>query len=237
MRLGFPDSELERLFGCLGKLMPHVRRDDFAVTGGVAIEFGLAEIGRPGYRTTVADLDCLVSSLDAIAPSVCNSFLVSHYHVAGARVPKFMVQLVDPISAMRVDVFPDFVGSVARAGLVQIGAEHVKMIALDDILTHKLLTISKASPTQPVDPKHANDAYVLGEVLGRRIPAVSRECLAKDIYGTDDFPCGRCALSRDPAFPVAPKREIFTLLGWTLGADLLPTAVRDISGSNERMWK
>ena len=218
----FPESELRRLSGCLGRLMPHVRQKDIAVTGGVAIEFGLAEIGRAGRRTAIADLDCVVTSVDAIAPSVCKAFLVSHYHVAKPGVPKFMVQLVDPISGIRVDVFPDFVGSVARARVVEIQTQRFKMLTLDDILNHKLQTISKASPAAPVDPKHAHDAYALGHALGRRVSTVAQECLVQDVYGTADLDCERCRLSRDPAFPLAPKREIFSLLGWTMDAGLQP---------------
>jgi len=74
---GFPESELERLAGCVDRLLSHVRQADIAVTGGVAIELGLAEIGHTGCRTRIADLDCVAGSLDAVAPSVCDAFLVS----------------------------------------------------------------------------------------------------------------------------------------------------------------
>jgi hypothetical protein len=112
---GFCGSELERLSICLHKLVDHVRLNDVAITGGVAIQLGLAETGRAGGRTTIADLDLVASSLDAVRPSVSRVFLVSHYHVVQPGVPKFMVQLVDPASRIRVDVFPDLAGSLARA--------------------------------------------------------------------------------------------------------------------------
>jgi hypothetical protein len=216
LRPGFYVSELERLAGCLDRLMPHVRQGDVAITGGVAIQLRLAELGYAGRRAAFADLDCVASTLDAIGPGVADDFLVSHYHVVQPGVPKFMVQLVDRVSRVRVDVFPDLVGSLARARVVQIENHRVKMLALEDILEHKLRTISTASPTKPVDPKHADDAYLLGEVLGRRVSAVARECLVRDVYGSDDVDCERCRLSLDPMFPLAPKREIFSLLGWTL---------------------
>ena len=210
----FPASELERLSRCLERLMPHVRQSELAITGGVAIQFGLAEAGYAGRRTAIADLDCVARSVDAIAPSVSEVFLVSHYHIAQPGVPKFMVQLVDPVSRIRVDVFPDLVGSLARARMVQIQTRRVQMLALEDILEHKLLTISKASQTSPVDPKHADDAYLLGDVFGRRIAPVAKEHLVEDVYGIDDLHCERCELSLDPLFPLAPKPEIFNLLGW-----------------------
>jgi hypothetical protein len=224
-RTGFPESELKRLAGCLDRLLPHIRQGDIALTGGVAIELGLAEIGHKGFRTRIADLDCVAGTLDAVAPSVCDAFLVSHYHAVRPGVPKFMLQLVDPVSGICVDVFPDFVGSLARSRVVQIRAQYIKMLTLDDILNHKLQTVSKASRANPVDPKHADDAHLLGEVLGRPISAIEQESLVTDVYGTDEPRCERCRSSLNPLFPLAPKREIFSLLGWPLGADLLSPGV------------
>jgi hypothetical protein len=95
----------------------------------------------------------------------------------------------------------------------------MKVLALEDILEHKVQTVSKASTLKPVDPKHADDAYALGDLLGRSIPNVAPECLARDLYGTDaDVFCERCQLSLNFHFPLAPKQEIFRLLGWTAPA-------------------
>jgi hypothetical protein len=213
---GFPASELARLSACLDKLLPHVRHTDVAITGGVAIQWGVASAGRAGSRTAIADLDMVASRLDAVAPSVTAAFLVSHYHVVQPGVPKFMVQLVDPESRIRVDVFPDLAGSLARATRVPLGAHDVNVLALEDVFEHKLLTLSKASAASPVDPKHADDARLLGTVLGRAVPAVSADALVKDVYGIEaDLDCRRCASSADPRFPLAPKDRIFGLLGWT----------------------
>src|SRR6185503_7824924 len=94
--LGFPAPEMERLSGCLARLMPHVDRDDVAITGGVAIQLGLAAIGQRGSRATIADLDLVSKQVDSVAESVTGALLVSHYHVPQPGVPKFMIQLVDP---------------------------------------------------------------------------------------------------------------------------------------------
>jgi hypothetical protein len=113
MTVGFSVSEMERLSGCLTRLMPHVRRGEIAITGGVAIQLGLP--GHPDSRETIADLDLLASRLDAIAASVSREFLVSHYHAPQPDVPKFMIQLVDPVSHIRIDIFPDLIGSLKHA--------------------------------------------------------------------------------------------------------------------------
>ncbi|HZF28908.1 MAG TPA: hypothetical protein VE907_07310 [Gammaproteobacteria bacterium] len=212
---GLPASELARLSACLDKLLPHVRDCEIAITGGVAIQRGVALAGGKGSRVAVADLDLVASRHDAVAPSVAEAFLISHYHVVQPGVPKFMVQLVDPEWRVRVDIFPDLVGSLARATRIPIGAHRVNVLALEDIFEHKLLTLSKASPAGPVDPKHAADAELLGNLLRRAVPAVSA-ALVEDVYGIDAaLLCRRCELSADSRFPLAPKERIFELLGWT----------------------
>jgi hypothetical protein len=206
---------MERLSTCLAGLLPNLRRNDVAVTGGVAIQIGMAVLGREGSRETIADLDMAANSPDAVSASVADTFLVSHYHVVQPGVRKFMVQLVDPVTRIRVDIFPDLVGSLTRAKQIEIGGQSIKTLALEDILEHKLLTISKASPTNPVDPKHANDAYALGELFRRTVPAIDHGSLVEDVYGIDEDLCRRCELSRSAHFPLAPKDQIFSLLGWT----------------------
>lgn len=212
---GFPPAEMERLAACLGRLLPHLRANDVAIAGGVAIQIAMAERGRQGSRAAIADLDLVAGSLEAVSSNVAEDLLVSHYHVVQPGVPKFMVQLVDPVTRIRVDIFPDLVGSLARTSEVRIGGRLTRLLALEDILEHKLLAISKASPTHPIDPKHAADAYALGELLRRNIPAVAHGSLLKDVYGTDaDLACRRCELSSRAGFPLAPKHDIFRLLGY-----------------------
>jgi hypothetical protein len=214
LRAGFCDAEMERLSICLTRLSPNLCLDDVAITGGVAIQIRMAQLGRQGTREMIADLDVVAKALDTVLPSVADTFLVSHYHSVRPGVPKFMVQLVDPVTRIRVDIFPDLVGSLARSGMVEVGAHEFRLLALEDILEHKLLTLSKASPVDPVDPKHADDAYALGDLLQRPVPAIDRDCLAEDVYGTDDLVCERCVLSRSDDVPLASKGEIVRLLGY-----------------------
>ena len=212
----FPCGEMGRLSACLGRLLPHLGENDVAITGGVAIQIGMAELGHVGSREAIADLDMVAGSLDAVPSNVAEDFLVSHYHAVQPGVPKFMVQLVDPVTRIRVDIFPDLAGSLTRSSEVRIGGHVARVLALEDILEHKLLTISKASSTSPIDPKHADDAYALGQLLRRNVPAVDDGSLVKDVYGSDaDLVCRRCELSPHPGFPLAPKNEIFRLLGYT----------------------
>jgi len=208
-------ADIDRLSGCLDRLNPHAQMDNLAMTGGVAMQLGLAVLGRQGSRKEVADLDLVAACIGAVRPGVVEQLLVSHYHVVQPGVPKFMIQLVDPKSRIRIDVFPDLVGSVTDAGPTQVGAHTILVLPLERIFEHKVQALSRASRSSPIDPKHVHDAHVLGEVLVRQPPVVSAEALATDVYGIDDWLCERCELSRHPDWPLAPKDEIFELLGWS----------------------
>jgi len=227
MTQGLSTTEMDRLSGCLNRLMLHVRPGSVALTGGVGIQFGMAALARQGSRDEVADLDLVSASMDAITPTVVGPFLVSHYHAVRPGVPKFMIQLVDPVSRIRVDVFPDLVGSLADARPIAIGEHSVHVLPLERIFEHKVLALSRASQSAPIDPKHVRDARVLGEVLGRQVPDVAPSALAPDVYGIEgDQFCERCESSSHPSWPLAPKDQIFELLGWNRQPNirLQPTA-------------
>jgi hypothetical protein len=200
----------------LDRLEPHLRVEDVAVTGGIAIDIGMEALRAHRTRGRVADLDLVARSVDVVDPGLARDFLVSHYHVAGPGVPKFMIQLVDPATRIRVDIFPDLAGSIARACYVSIGAHQVRILSLEDILDHKLETLSKASPERPVDPKHLRDARAIARVLGRTIAKIDPRCLAEDVYGETKGGCVRCESSRRPEFPLAQPHKIAALLGWTV---------------------
>jgi len=180
----------------------------------------------------VADLDLVATATDAVQTSAVSQFLVSHYHVVRPGIPKFMIQLVDPASRIRIDVFPDLASSIADARAMPIGDHSIRVLSLERILEHKLHTLSWASPAAPIDPKHVLDARALGAVLTRPVPSVAPEALAPDVYGVDDDGgCKRCALSRHPDWPLAPKDRIVGLLQWERQPNnrLQPAADRRIS--------
>jgi len=179
------------------------------------MQFALTGLGRQALRNGIADLDLVAASIEVISPSVVEEFLLSHYHVVRPGVPKFMIQLVDPVSRLRIDVFPDLAGSLIDRRPIVIGEHTVHVLPLERIFEHKVRTLSRASPSAPIDPKHVHDALVLGRVLGRQVPDVAPAALACDVYGADDYSCERCRLSEHPSWPLAPKDRIFELLGWT----------------------
>ncbi|MGZ3405219.1 MAG: hypothetical protein ACXVAN_02165 [Polyangia bacterium] len=193
-----------RLERCLRRLLPHLDGDGVALTGGVALEHHL-----PGSRGEIADVDFVARRMEVVAPSVARDLLVSHYHVVQPGVPKAMVQLVDPETRLRIDLFPDLGGVIARAQRGVVGGALILVVRAADLLAHKLQLLGK-----PVDEKHWRDACALATLCGA--PAPPRpEAITPDVYSQDlALVCDRCARSRSPDFPLAPKRAIFELLGY-----------------------
>jgi hypothetical protein len=90
-----------------------------------------------------------------------------------------MVQLIDPVSRIRIDVFPDLVSSLSRAQLRVVAGHSLAILDARSIMTHKLLTLAKSSPGHLADEKHQRDAVVLAALLGEQIDPVSATHLTK----------------------------------------------------------
>jgi hypothetical protein len=189
--------------GCLARLLPHL--GEVALAGGVAIAL------HTGRARPPADLDLVAAGPHAIGRGIAADFLIVHYHL----VPRLMVQLVDPATRLRIDVFADRGGAIARARPMAIGGVAPRVLAIEDLLADKLELLAGASPERPVDPKHLRDAELLAARCGRAAPAVAAGCLRAEVYSTDvDARCPRCARSADADFPLAPKAAVFALLGY-----------------------
>ncbi|HEU4562137.1 MAG TPA: hypothetical protein VFS20_30190, partial [Longimicrobium sp.] len=102
----------ERLHACLSRLLRHLDRQRVALTGGIAIDLHARTIGRRRQRDgwPDPDIDLVAEAAGVVSPSVAEDFLISHFHLPQPGYPKFLVQLVDPSSRLRVDVFPDTLG-------------------------------------------------------------------------------------------------------------------------------
>jgi hypothetical protein len=210
-----PAAEWERLGVCLRALLPHLERDRVAIAGGVAMELALPPGARARRRDRIGDLDLVFAGGGAVSRTAARDFLVSHYHSPEAGSRRLHLQLVDPRTRMRIDLFPD--GAAGSAGVTSatVGGQAVRVLPLELILDHKLALLAGASAEKRIDVKHYADAKELAAVLGRPPPAIDTRVLGKDVYSKDVAArCERCDRSRDPPFPLAPKQEIFALLGY-----------------------
>ena len=202
---------------CLARLTPHLDPGRVALTGGVAVELHLGAAGRgdPGAEHRSGDVDLVAEAVDAVVPTVVEEFLVSHFHLPQPGYAKFLVQLVDPVSRLRIDIFPDALGALPLARRHE--ATGVSLLVLDpcSILDHKLELLARASARAPVEEKHYRDAQRLAAFCGRRPPDRPAFGFAPTVYSHDlTASCPRCAASVDPRFRLAPKRRIHDLLGY-----------------------
>lgn len=194
---------------CLERLTPHLDRRRVALTGGVAIALHLDLPARPTH-----DVDFVADTLDAVAPTVVEDFLVSHVHLPQPGYAKFLLQLVDPRSRRCVDVFPDSLGALPRARWHALADASLLVLDPRAILEHKRALLAAASPDAPVEEKHYDDARALAILCGTRLPERPASGFAPAAYSQDlDAVCARCAASADPRFPLAPKHLVHDLLG------------------------
>ncbi|MBV8490784.1 MAG: hypothetical protein JO199_09680 [Candidatus Eremiobacteraeota bacterium] len=197
---------------CLRRFLRYFASDAIALTGGLAIEYHLAAAGVPPLRTKIADLDFVARDVERVSPAIAGEFLISHYHVRGPGVPKAMLQLVDPRAALRIDVFPDDAGVLDASIVATLENVELRVLSPHDVLAHKLQTLRAA--TTAIDPKHRRDATALAIAchVDVAIPPVveAPERYSQDVAAV----CPRCARSATPAFPLAPKEKVFSLLGY-----------------------
>lgn len=204
------------LHDSLRRLVPHVDIARVALTGGVAIGIHI-DVMRDGHPRGDAaeDIDFVAEDVDAVRATVANDFLVSHFHLPQPGYAKFLIQLVDPVTRLRLDVFPDALRALARAHLVQVDGISLRMLDVYDLLEHKIALLSKASAANPVDEKHYVDARRLAAICGRLVPPTPAAHLTTVVYSQDiNEVCVRCEASRHTGFPLAPKQRIFDVLGY-----------------------
>jgi hypothetical protein len=204
------------LHNCLTRLIPHVDAARIALTGGVAIGMHIASVHADSTRAAAAeDVDFVAESVTAIRPTVTSEFLVSHFHLPQSGYPKFLVQLVDPVTRLRLDFFPDTLQALGRALVVDAAGVPLRMLGVDDILEHKIRLLSVAVGEAPAEKKHYVDAVRLGAICGRDVLSLAAVPLVSRAFSQDlDATCPRCQASRSAAFSLAPKRAIFDILGY-----------------------
>lgn len=211
----FDDDQGERLGTCLRRLQVHVDVGAIALAGSLAIDLHLAPRGLPRLRPVLTDVDFVATNAEVVSPSVTTAFMVSHSHRPHTGYSKFMLQLVDPESRLRVDVFPGQSDLIQRARTHEVGGVRVRVLDLDAVLDHKLTLLAGASELRPIDQKHFDDAQLLGRLLGRQVGEVPETVLCREEYLTDTaVRCPRCECSVDSAFPLAPKERILDVLGY-----------------------
>jgi hypothetical protein len=134
----------------LRKLGRHDIRE-WALTGGIAFEFhgvscGLAPAPRP-----LNDLDFVTDSFDYIPATLSADFLFRHVHPYDPP-GKILLQLIDPETPLRVDVFRAC-GQTMRRTL----SGPPRVVSLPDLVARTARQLLDLAEGKPVASKHARD--------------------------------------------------------------------------------
>jgi hypothetical protein len=143
---------------------------DYAVTGGLALEAALpCDLG---HQRILNDIDIVVSGFDDLPPRLGTAFLVRHVH---RRRPKgkLLVQLIDPVVAVRLDIFSACGATIARSQPAQFGSFAVKAVAIEDMACRIASKMMRFARGQPVPFKCAADYNRVVEVADPSLIEVS----------------------------------------------------------------
>ncbi len=152
-------ADARRAVATLGRLTRAGLREA-AVTGGIAVAWHLgAATGRPAIRA-LNDLDLIVSGASAIAPGLSAEVLVAHVH-PDARPGRLLVQVIDPATRLRVDIFGAFGGQLARSRAVSFFDGDVPVVSAGDLVARLAALLLDLGLGEPVPAKHARDFLAL----------------------------------------------------------------------------
>lgn len=128
------------------KLARHdIRR--WALTGGFAFEIHADRLGLQPSVRPLNDIDFVVSAFDSIPETLADEFLFRHVHPFDPP-GKTLLQLVDPESALRIDVFRACGQTMRRASGV---------VSLEDLVARAARLLLDLADGVPVASKHARD--------------------------------------------------------------------------------
>ena len=230
--VGLAAADVDRVAGALCAL----RRNGlarFALAGGVAAAVHLgAGTGRP---RALNDLDLVVPDADAIPASLADGMLVNHLHFR-ARPGRMLMQIVDPATSLRVDLFGSVGGQMGRAGPGLASLAGARILSRPDLVARLTRLLLDLADGEPVARKHARDHAALsgadldgidaawadhrrehhpadyGEARRRALEVIRSEAgLLVDAPPGFGRPCRLCAEQR--GFRIAPEEHIAAVLG------------------------
>jgi hypothetical protein len=106
----------------------------WALTGGIATEIHILQRGRKPLLRNLNDIDFIAGSFDGIPKTLAKDFLFRHVHPTDPP-GKMMMQLIDPASRLRVDIFRAFGETISRASsLTGLLAVSFRVISIEDLL-------------------------------------------------------------------------------------------------------
>lgn len=137
---------------------------EWALTGGLALEFHLIQRHRKPFGRLLNDIDFIAASFNDISGSLGGELLLRHVHPDDPP-GKMMLQAVDPETAVRVDVFRAYGLEMDRAIQSEIAGLPFKMASLRDLIARHARLNWDLVTGHPVAPKFARDFLRIVDLL------------------------------------------------------------------------
>jgi hypothetical protein len=157
------DADANRATAVLQNLQRH-GIEEWALTGGLAIETHLALRHRPTGNRSLNDLDFVVSRFDCIPESLGTEFLFRHIHPQDPP-GKTIAQLVDPHHKLRVDVFRAVESLFSRTIDVEFAFGCMRVVSIEDLTARLARIVLQIGEGTAIPPKYANDLLRLLEMV------------------------------------------------------------------------
>lgn len=218
------------------RLTLNLKKDIYALTGSLALRYGLISHGLSTSHTPLNDVDLVINNIHDVHPSVTNDFLINHYHLPKSDADTLFIQLVDPVSCLRVDIFPFHKSS--RSTWIDTNA--LPILSMEDLFVQIISITQSIFQGKFVSPKHFDNmnmlmplvhmntanqiwneimlkrySYSLAEAIDKAQTALKNhsELIKTIAYRADeDFICSKCNHVRD--FPIAPAKKVIEVLGY-----------------------
>jgi hypothetical protein len=128
----------------------------WALTGGLAFEIHAVRLGRQPTLRTLSDLDFIADSIDCIPQTLPDDFLFRHIHPFDPP-GKTMLQLIDPDTGLRVDVFRACGQTMSRTVRIDLPFGPMQLVSLEDLVARAARLLLDLANGVPVASKHAGD--------------------------------------------------------------------------------
>jgi hypothetical protein len=136
----------------------------WALTGGLAFEIHAVRLGLPPSVRALNDLDFIAEAFGCISETLPGDFLLRHIHPFDPP-GKTMLQLIDPDTALRIDVFRACGQTMSRAVRVDLPFGPLQLVSLEDPVARAARLLLDLAEGVPVASKHARDYLRFAELV------------------------------------------------------------------------
>ncbi|MCW6512073.1 hypothetical protein [Lichenifustis flavocetrariae] len=155
--MGLSSSDAARVQATLDMMQGNGLRD-FAITGGVAVAAHLASISH--MPRPLNDLDLIVAGAGALPSCLAAGLLVSHVHL-DAKPGRMLLQLVEPETRLRVDIFGAIGGQLRRSRPLESLRDGLYVVSPADLVARLKGLLLDLGLDEVVPAKHARDHAAL----------------------------------------------------------------------------